>query len=337
MNEPAISFLVCTRNRSQTVYECVLELLASPRNDIEVVVRDNCSTDNTLELLNKISDSRLSIHKAPENQGTLSFFEISKLANGRVVTWLSDEDSFHFEHLDFILSKFEDPASTVMFGSIIVGKAAGRVNFSDESIIDPVRANQIGLLFSGCGGLFVRQSALGCANSFNVSNADDAYTLWNYYPVGFFASRSIKRTLITTSRVVVTQTRFANTTHNWSKLATAVGERLPHYYPESVLERLSSNITNVLFKNLPISTKTRLIYQLIKIFHLQTDSYYNPVVIKLLSDNYQQETVQRYVEHVTRLRLNHFVGKFLWRWTKTLAVFLSLPKKISQWRTLMAK
>src|SRR3954447_15156869 len=119
---PAISFLVCTRNRSETVRDCVLHLLGSPRTDFEVIVRDNCSTDDTVVALNRITDDRLSIHVAPENQGTINFLEITKLAKGQIVTWLSDEDDFQFAELDYILSRFdENPTCNVMFGGIAVG------------------------------------------------------------------------------------------------------------------------------------------------------------------------------------------------------------------------
>jgi O-antigen biosynthesis protein len=90
MPSPAISFLLCTRNRAETARECVRHLLTSPRQDFEVVVRDNCSSDNTVALLRTIDDPRLTIHTAPNNQGTISFHEISKLARGEIVTWLSD-------------------------------------------------------------------------------------------------------------------------------------------------------------------------------------------------------------------------------------------------------
>ena len=103
---PAISFLLCTRNRSETARGCVLHLLGSSRMDIEVIVRDNCSTDDTVESLRAIKDDRLKIHVAPENQGTINFFEISKLASGDIVTWLSDEDDFQFTELDYVLSRF---------------------------------------------------------------------------------------------------------------------------------------------------------------------------------------------------------------------------------------
>ena len=100
---PAISFLLCTRNRSETAHGCVRHLLGSARTDIEVVVRDNCSADDTVESLRAIEDDRLKIHVAPENQGTINFFEIAKLARGEIVTWLSDEDDFEFAELDYVL------------------------------------------------------------------------------------------------------------------------------------------------------------------------------------------------------------------------------------------
>lgn len=239
---PAISFLLCTRNRSETARGCVLHLLGSSRTDIEVIVRDNCSTDDTVELLRTIEDDRLKIHVAPENQGTINFFEISKLASGDIVTWLSDEDDFQFAELDHILSRFdENPSCSVMFGSIAVG-ANGRVIFGDEVIADPVRSLVTALSFSGCGGVFVRRSALAAANSLQVRDQDDAYALWNYYPVGFFASRCLTRSLMTTSRIVVRQARHARTTNNWSIATTDGGLRAAHYYPESVCERLASNL-----------------------------------------------------------------------------------------------
>ncbi len=301
-SKPAISFLLCTRNRAETARECVLNLLKSGRSDIEVVVRDNFSTDNTLEVLNEIKDSRLKIYKAPENQGTRSFFEITKLASGRIVTWLSDEDDFEFEHLDYILSKFDEPNCNVLFGSIIVGPAQNCVQFPDETAQNAVRSNLMGLGFSGCGGIFIRSSCLSDANSFNVSNANDAYMLWNNYPVGFFASRCINSYYISTSKVVVKQTRFAKTTNNWNALAKSSG-KLPHYYPESVFDRLASNIVNVYFKKISILEKIKIVYKLVDGFYKQAYAFNHPNFIKLLKENYDPETVENYLRHIDKLNL----------------------------------
>ena len=225
---PVMSFLVPTRNRSQIAQGCVRHLLSTSRTDIEVIVRDNCSTDDTLESLRQIKDDRLKLHVAPENQGTINFFEISKLAEGEIVTWLSDEDDFQLSELDDILSRFEEnPACNVMVGSIAVGRQ-GRVMFADEVVTDPARSLLTALSLSGGGGVFVRRSALAAANSLKVRDQADAYSLWNYYPVGFFASRCLGRSLMTMSNIVAIQSRFAPTIDNWSDetLTAAGGERL---------------------------------------------------------------------------------------------------------------
>lgn len=328
---PAISFLVCTRNRADTVHECVLGLLASPRRDFEVVVRDNCSTDNTLELLNSIRDARLKIHCAPENQGTLTFYEASKLATGNIVTWLSDEDSFQFAELDFILDQFRcHPDCNVMFGGIIVGAKAREVRFPEAIVTDAVQAYVTALSFSGCGGLFVRRAALPAANTFDVRSLEDAYALWNYYPVGFFASRCLDRSLKTTSKIVVIQTRFARTTNNWSKVSPTQNiSRVPHYYPDSVFDRLASNIANVFSKNLPLRIKFRVTMRLIYLFRLQTASFSNSEFHSLLRENYSDETVGAYLEHIERLGLNESIARNIWTIKK---IVFSLSARLRQTR-----
>jgi glycosyltransferase involved in cell wall biosynthesis len=333
---PAISFLVCTRNRSETVRDCVLHLLGSSRTDIEVIVRDNCSTDDTVELLKAISDDRFSLHVAPENQGTINFLEITKLARGEIVTWLSDEDNFQFTELDYILSAFqENPSCNVMFGSIAVG-AGGRVMFADEVITEPVRALMTAMSFSGCGGVFVRRAELVAATSLKVRDQDDAYALWNYYPVGFLAGRPLTATLMTTARVVVIQSRFARTTNNWS-LPTRDGERrVPHYYPESARDRLSSNLVNVFVRSLPTQARLKLARDLLRQFRLQSKGYSDPAFENLLRENYPAETVERYLDHIRHLRLDRPRGRLLWSWVRMLALPVQCVQTLRHWRRLGA-
>ena len=327
---PAISFLVCTRNRADTAYKCVLNLLASSRQDFEVVVRDNCSTDNTLELLSTIQDDRLKIHRAPKNQGTLTFYEISKLATGDIVTWLSDEDDFQFAELDFILEQFRQaPECNIMFGGIVVGAKAREVKFPDAIVTDTAQACITALSFSGCGGLFVRRTALPAANTFDVRSLEDAYALWNYYPVGFFASRCLTGILMTTSRVVVIQTRFAQTTNNWSDTsATKANLRPPHYYPESVFNRLVSNILNVSSKELPLLIKLRITLVLLKNFHSSASGFMDPAFHELLLENYPEKTVYAYLNHLKTLKLNNTLSQNIYVIKKLL---FSLPFNL--WRT----
>lgn len=332
---PAISFLLCTRNRAETARDCVIQLLSTSRKDIEVVVRDNCSTDNTMELLDKIDDPRLKIYSAPENQGTLTFFEIAKLAKGEILTWVSDEDNFQFDELNFILGSFrQDLSCDVLFGSIHVGMYGRKVINTDEIISDTVSACIIALSFSGCGGIFIRRSLLNKATSFNVKNLNDAYLLWNYYPVGFFASRCLERTMITTSRVVVVQSRFARTINNWSKITGMAEVRFPHYYPDSVFDRLTSNLVNVYHK--PITRKVKIIiaYRLIFAFISSAANYTNQDFKKLLKENYPDATVDKYVYHIDSLGLNNSINRFVWVFIKLISLPVAFFRVKSNWKAL---
>jgi glycosyltransferase involved in cell wall biosynthesis len=334
---PAISFLLSTRNRRDIARECVLRLLSTRRQDIEVVVRDNGSTDATLETLRGIRDPRLKVHGAPSNQGTISFFEIAKLANGEIVTWLSDEDDFQFEQLDFVLASFgKNPGCDFLFGSIVVGPGSRRVEFADETITDPVRACIVAMSFSGCGGLFVRRTALAAAHSFNVRGPEDAYALWNFYPVGFFATQGVTRLLATTSRIVVVQTRFARTINNWSEEGAQSALRAAHYYPESVFDRLASNLVNVYFKPLPAIARIRLARGLIRSFRAQSAWFSDPQAHALLRENYSEETVQAFLQHIRDLRLDRPIGRLLWSHGRTLALPAKFWRTLRHWRRLSA-
>ncbi len=332
--EPNVSFLICTRNRAETVRDCVMHLLNSGRSDIEIIIRDNFSTDNTLKLLRGIVDDRLKIHQAAENQGTRNFFEIAKLASGRIVTWLSDEDDFQFGYLDYIISQFESSTCEVMLGSITVG-ANHHVYFDDVTIENTVAAHLTTLLFSGCGGVFIRRSSIEKTQLFKVANDDDAYILWNYYPIGFFAGCCLKGSLQTTSKILVKQTRHAITNNNWSTV-TDSRKRLPHYYPESIFDRLSSNITNVIYRNIPRNSKFCIIAQLIRGFYRQTKSYRDQNFISLLQENYDEATVRLYIEHINNSKLENLFFRAWYLLLQTARLPFSVIFRVWHWQKLKA-
>lgn len=334
---PKISFLLCTRNRAEVARQCVAHILSSSRQDIELIVRDNFSSDDTFTLLSGIEDARLRLYSVKENQGTLSFFEIPKLASGEIVTWISDEDDFSLDEIDFVLEKFRvNPDCNVMFGSIVVGPAARRLQFEEETIDDPVRACITALSFSGCGGLFVRRSALPAAHAFRIASPEQGYLFWNYYPVGFFASRCVSDKLITTSRTVVTQARFGRTTNNWSETSVQDRVRLPHYYPESTFDRLASNIANIFMKKMTVLQKLRTSISVIWLFWLQSPAFTHPGLISLLKENYADRTVEAYVDHVSRLGMAHRFGRFCWAFKSTIRLAPAVLSNIRSWRRLMA-
>ena len=65
MNNPIISVIVPAYNASTYIEKCVNSILSSTIKAIEVIVVDDKSEDNTLELLGQFNDNRLKV--IPEN------------------------------------------------------------------------------------------------------------------------------------------------------------------------------------------------------------------------------------------------------------------------------
>ena len=71
MSEITLSFCIPTYNRGEIVFKNILNILRCPDPDIEVVVLDNGSTDNTLATLQNVAvlDKRIKIIGYKENKG----------------------------------------------------------------------------------------------------------------------------------------------------------------------------------------------------------------------------------------------------------------------------
>ncbi len=94
MEDPILSICIPTYNRAEIVYQCVSECLSQPYDWIEVVVTDNCSTDNTIEILSSIHDLRLKIYKNERNIGYVNLTKCLTNGHGKFCLLLSDEDTF---------------------------------------------------------------------------------------------------------------------------------------------------------------------------------------------------------------------------------------------------
>jgi hypothetical protein len=92
-NPVFLSFCIPTYNRASRVFELVKLILSCPDDDIEIVVLDNGSTDNTLALLRSVTDHRLQVYCNGVNRGAL-FNMVNVLAKGRgeYLVFSTDQD-----------------------------------------------------------------------------------------------------------------------------------------------------------------------------------------------------------------------------------------------------
>jgi glycosyltransferase involved in cell wall biosynthesis len=65
----SISVIIPAYNRSATIGYCIQSILNQTYQKFEIIVVDDCSTDNTVEIIENISDNRLKIIKLDKNSG----------------------------------------------------------------------------------------------------------------------------------------------------------------------------------------------------------------------------------------------------------------------------
>ena len=96
-NNPAISVLVPLYNAEKYIGECLESLAAQTFQDFEIIIADDCSTDNSRAVVQNFSENfgeRLRLVKLPKNSGCPSVprnFALGK-ARGKYVYYLDSDD-----------------------------------------------------------------------------------------------------------------------------------------------------------------------------------------------------------------------------------------------------
>lgn len=113
---PIISICIPTFNRCDKVYKLVNDILLYPGKEIEVIVLDNCSTDETKKILSKIIDNRFSFIQNEENiGGVLNLLKSISMGSGKFSFLCLDKDYLDYRAINKLLYNINlDPE--VVFG-----------------------------------------------------------------------------------------------------------------------------------------------------------------------------------------------------------------------------
>lgn len=95
-----ISIIIPTYNREKLIGNSIKSVLNQTYKNIEIIVVDDCSTDNTKKEIDKIKDKRIKYIKLDENQGAPNARNIGiKLASGKFIAFQDSDDIFHYDKL----------------------------------------------------------------------------------------------------------------------------------------------------------------------------------------------------------------------------------------------
>lgn len=92
-NEPLVSVIIPTYNRGRLILNSVTSVLNQTYKNIELIVVDDCSTDNTEEILKSINDSRIKYVKLEKNSGAcIARNKGIELSTGKFIAFNDSDD-----------------------------------------------------------------------------------------------------------------------------------------------------------------------------------------------------------------------------------------------------
>ena len=99
-----VTVSIPTYNRARFIGKAVDSVLAQTYKDIEILIIDNASTDDTQKIISSFDDNRIKYVKNEENIGIIgNWNKCIGLAQGQYLMILGDDD---VPHCDFIKKSF---------------------------------------------------------------------------------------------------------------------------------------------------------------------------------------------------------------------------------------
>lgn len=111
---PLVSVVIPTYNREKTILQSVESVLSQTYKNIEVIVVDDCSIDETKNILEKIDDARLRYFRLEKNSGACAARNKGvEIARGDFISFNDSDDVFLPEKIERQLSFLQENGADV--------------------------------------------------------------------------------------------------------------------------------------------------------------------------------------------------------------------------------
>ncbi len=107
--KPIISVAIATYNRAHLLSRAINSVLNQTYENFELIVIDDCSIDNTKEVVELFGDSRIIYHRHKKNKGYLAARNTGfELTRGKYNCFLGDDDELLPKALETVVKKFNE-------------------------------------------------------------------------------------------------------------------------------------------------------------------------------------------------------------------------------------
>lgn len=116
---PKVSVIIPSYNHARFIGEAVESVLGQSETDIELIVVDDGSTDETLSILEKFSDPRLRVIPQEHRGAHAAINHGLRISRGRYLAILNSDDIYHPHRLKKLLAVLEEEEDIGLIGSFI--------------------------------------------------------------------------------------------------------------------------------------------------------------------------------------------------------------------------
>ena len=147
MRMPKVSIIVPVHNTEQYLGKCLASIFAQTLKDIEIILVENASTDNSLELCHRYAqeDSRIRVIHLDKGDLSTARNEGVKIAHGDYVGFVDSDDTIEptmYDDMHRLAVKHGLGMVTCLFRSVYDKKPA-RCNFSQDGRVRIVSAEEL--------------------------------------------------------------------------------------------------------------------------------------------------------------------------------------------------
>lgn len=140
-----ISILMPNYNNAPYLKACLDSIINQTYQDFEVIIVDDGSTDDSIQIIENYKDSRIKIIKKPENSGIIDTLNIGLNAiNSEYIVRMDGDDRIHPKRLELLINYMDTHPEIG-----VCGTAIKHFGISDETIIynNNPKINHANLIF----------------------------------------------------------------------------------------------------------------------------------------------------------------------------------------------
>jgi glycosyltransferase involved in cell wall biosynthesis len=123
---PTVSVIIPSYNHEKFIQECIQSVLAQTFQDFEIIITDDASTDNTVEIIRSFDDTRIKVFTSKKNQGaSVTANNCISHSSGKYIAMLSSDDTWYPEKLETQVAYLEQHSE--------IAAVFGKADWVDES------------------------------------------------------------------------------------------------------------------------------------------------------------------------------------------------------------